>query len=183
MVGALIGVIAAGSILEAWGADSAAKAKARALKEAAERQARAYETAAAETLQAGEAEAFVTNLKGEEVKADARTAMAANRLDGGEDALFKTQFFTALDVDTIKMNARRAAWGLRESASEVRRQGDANARAVREEGKAQVARSLIGGASDIAGVAYKYGGAKAAASGYAGDAATGRDWYMEKARP
>lgn len=146
MVGLVIGAMAVGAAMDAYGKSQAGKAAKRAGRE----EQLAFERQAAETLQSAEEDVFIRRLKGASTMGAAKVAVGASGVDLEEDVLAPTAFFTEYDAQVVKGNARRAAWGLRERGRVAAAEGVAAARA----GNYGAAASIIGGATRIGVAAY-----------------------------
>ena len=84
--------------------------------------------------------------RGVEVVGAAEVAMSASGTDVDVDALAQTSFMAEWEASTVRANARREAWGLRERADLTRYEGEQQASAYRLNAYA----SIIGAAGDVA---------------------------------
>lgn len=145
-----IAVVAAGMAMNAALGSRAARKAAEAARLRGVLTKKAFDSSAAETLQAGEYDAFIARLKGQSDLGKIKAAQGASGLEGGEDALSQAALFTSMDVETIRMNARRAAWGLKEQGRLALVGAETEAARIRSQGRAATLGTLIGGAGDLA---------------------------------
>ncbi|WP_422096894.1 virion core protein, T7 gp14 family [Variovorax sp.] len=107
----------------AVGAYSQAKTQQAALQaqaQVAENNAQLAQWQGLDAQHRGEAAASRVQLRGAQVKGDQRAELAANGVDlsfgSAQAVLNDTDYFTALDVNTVVDNASREAWGYRQTA-------------------------------------------------------------------
>lgn len=116
------------------------------------------EQAAEDAQRRGEETAMAVRRKGGQTLGAQRAAQAASGLDldVGTAAELQTQtgFFSDTDQRTARMNAAREAWSARVQGANFRFQGDA----ASSNANLSATGTLIGGASQVAGRWYQYGG-------------------------
>jgi len=116
------------------------------------------EQAAQDAERRGNETAMMVRRKGSQVLGAQRAAQAASGLDLGvgtaAELQEQTSFFSDTDQRTARMNAAREAWSARAQGANFRFQGDAAA----SNANTGAMGTLIGGASQVAGRWYQYGG-------------------------
>jgi hypothetical protein len=119
------------------------------------------EQAAQDAERRGNETAMMVRRKGNQVLGAQRAAQAASGLDLGvgtaAELQEQTSFFSDTDQKTARMNAAREAWSARAQGANLRFQGDAAA----SNADMGAMGTLIGGASQVAGRWYQYGGTPA----------------------
>lgn len=118
------GMMVAGMGMQAAGAysnSSNAKGAYGAQSQVASNNAQIARWQAQDALARGDRAAIQVRTKGNQLKGAQRAAMAANGVDVGTgsalDILTDTDFTTALDANTVKDNAAKEAWALRNQAA------------------------------------------------------------------
>jgi len=118
------------------------------------------EQAAQDAERRGNETAMAVRRRGDQVLGAQRAAQAASGLDlnvgTAAELQDQTSFFSDTDQRTARMNAAREAWSARAQGANYRAQGDAAA----SNANLAATGTLIGGASQVAGRWYQYGGAK-----------------------
>lgn len=116
------------------------------------------EQAAQDAERRGNEAAMAVRRKGDQTLGAQRAAQAASGLDLGvgtaAELQEQTSFFSDTDQKTARMNAAREAWSARAQGANFRYQGDAAA----ANANLSATGTLIGGASQVAGRWYQYGG-------------------------
>lgn len=116
------------------------------------------EQAAQDAERRGSETAMAVRRRGDQTKGAQRAAQAASGLDLGvgtaAELQDQTAFFSDTDQKTARMNAAREAWSARAQGANFRYQGDAAA----SNANLSATGTLIGGASQVAGRWYQYGG-------------------------
>lgn len=112
-----------GAGFSAVGAYSQARSQQAALQaqaQVAENNAVLSQWQAEDAVTRGQSAAAVVGLRGSQMKGSQRAAMAANGVDlsfgSAQTVLNDTDYFTAMDVNTVVDNASREAWGYRQQA-------------------------------------------------------------------
>jgi hypothetical protein len=116
------------------------------------------EQAAQDAERRGGENASTARRRGDQVLGAQRAAQAASGLDlsvgTAAELQDQTSFFTDIDQKTARDNAAREAWSARAQGANYRASGDAAA----YQGNLGATGTLIGGASQVAGRWYQYGG-------------------------
>ena len=117
--------------------------------------ARMSEVSAKQELERGSFQEKQVRLQSENLKSSQRAAMAANGIMLGEgtaaDIIKSTDYMTEMDVDTVRANAARAAFGYRTQGMNYRAQaGAARAGADGVSPWLQTSASLLGSAGNVA---------------------------------
>ena len=137
------GAIVAGAVAKAYSDDQAAKAA----KAAGNRNAILAENAASDALQRGEADAARVRMQDGALAGKQRAALGSSGVDVNQGSAARVQedtaAITAIDVETVRNNAAREAWGLRTQGLNYR----ANAAAAGRAGQNAVTSDIIGGAA------------------------------------
>jgi hypothetical protein len=135
------GSILVGGIMKGQAEKDAAKASASAMK----RNARIAEMAASDALQRGEQEAGRVQMAGEAVEGQQRAGYGAMGVDVNSGSAARTQAdtaaLTAMDMETVRNNAQREAWGLEVQATNML----SDASAVSKAGANALLGGIIGG--------------------------------------
>lgn len=140
-VGIMAGAALVGGVMNGMAAKDAAEANA----DAARRNAELAQKAADAALQDGEQDAAKVVMQGEALEGAQRTGYAAGGVvvDQGSAAQMveSTEALTAIDVETIRNNAQREAWGLRTGAANMLE----DASAMEDAGQLALWSGIIGG--------------------------------------
>jgi hypothetical protein len=116
------------------------------------------EQAAQDAERRGGENAMAVRRRGDQTKGAQRAAQAASGLDLGvgtaAELQDQTSFFSDTDQKTARMNAAREAWSARAQGANYRFQGDT----ALSQANLSATGTLIGGASQVAGRWYQYGG-------------------------
>lgn len=149
-VGIGAGVLAAGgAVMQGVAAKKAADANAKAGR----RNAKLAEDAASDALQRGEEDAGRIQMQGDALESQQRVGFAGQGVDVTLGSAARTQedtaSLTAMDVETVRNNAQREAWGLERQADNMR----AEAAAASKGGNLALAAGIIGGAGSLIGAA------------------------------
>ncbi len=156
---AFMGAGAATQMVSAWSSARAQKDELEFNAQMAELNAQASERSAQQTLQAGNEEIAQTSLKYGALKSTQRAGLAASGVDlsvgSATEVQASTDLAKELDLNAIKVNAVRAAWGHRTQATNYRNQATMarGASSAISPGMAATT-SLLGSASQIAGKYY-----------------------------
>ena len=133
-------------------------------KRAAKHNARIARLAAEDAIRRGASGAGRARMAGSQVVAQQQAILGASGVDPGTGTAVRlaqtSRGASELDALTIKNNAARQAWGLRQQATEMVRQGEAAQTASRWSAAGQI----LGGGGQIAGFGYQqgwFGGANA----------------------
>ncbi len=114
--------------------------------------------AAEDAKRKGEQEAMAVQRKAAALKSSQRVGAAAHGLDLGYgtpgDLQDQTDFFAQEDVNTVRNNAARDAWGLRTQGQNYRTQ----ASATESNGQLAMFGTMLGGAGQVADKWYSYKG-------------------------
>ncbi len=115
------------NLAEGFSQYSAYSAVGKAAQNQAEANARLIDKQAAEEIRLGNKQAAEYKKKGKLTQASQKTAMAAQGIEVSSgsalDILLETAEITETDVQTIKNNAWRSAYGMKSQAIETRAQG------------------------------------------------------------
>jgi hypothetical protein len=126
------------------------KKAADASADAQRRNAKVAEDAASDALQRGEADAGRVQMQGSSLQGAQRAGYGTSGADvnTGSAALTQedTAMLTAMDVQTLRNNAQREAWGLERQADNMRRSADSTATG----GNLALAGDIIGGVGNAA---------------------------------
>lgn len=130
----------AGSVMAARGQ----RAEGRYARAAYEVNARQAELAAQDALDRGEVEAASIRRQGKQVMGAQRAALAAQGITGETPAALmgETALSAGFDADQARSNAWREAWGFRQQAQDLRRQGKMTQQGLRNQAKSTL---LTGG--------------------------------------
>jgi hypothetical protein len=138
---ALAGTALIGGVMKGVADQQAAEANADATR----RNAAVAERAADDAIRRGEFDAGRVQMEGVALEGKQRAAAGAGGVvvDQGSagDIVEGTAAITAIDVESVRNNAQREAWGLRQNASNMRASADSMDRA----GKNALLTSIIGG--------------------------------------
>ncbi|MDR1351516.1 MAG: hypothetical protein LBJ59_12220 [Zoogloeaceae bacterium] len=154
----------AGLLTSAAGSYYSAKSQKSSLNYQAQMSAlnaRLYELSAQSALSAGKVEAAQTGLQYGALKSRQRASMAARGIDLGVGSAAETQASTELlkdiDLNTIKANAMRQAFGIRSQGINAQNESlMASASASGISPGSSMASTLLGGAGQVAASWYQY---------------------------
>jgi hypothetical protein len=125
-------------------------------QEIADQNAKYQEDSAALALQRGSYEAGVSRMQTSQQIAEARAAGGGSGIEmtngSALDAISDARMLNELDVQTIKNNAAREAWGYKVGATATRAQGELD----RMSSRYGAASTLLGGAAQAASLAYGF---------------------------
>lgn len=145
-----VAAVAAVAVVQGVSQGVAANKAAKASASAARRNAEVAERAAEVALQKGEEDAATVTMQGEALEGQQRAGYAASGVvvDQGsaERTVESTETVTALDVEKIRRDAQREAWGLRRGAENMRR----DAAAMRSAGRNALIGGIISGTASAA---------------------------------
>lgn len=154
---------AALSARSAYNNSSSAKSAAAAQEQIAKNNAMIAGWQAEDALKRGDRQASVVRGKAQQLKGRQRATMAANGIDLGVGSalniLDDTDYFGEIDANTVKDNASREAWALRNQAQGFSYEaGTAKARGDAESPWTAAGTSLLTSAGRVADRWYKTGG-------------------------
>lgn len=171
-----VAVVAVAMAASAAASGVAAKKAADANARAGRRNAGLAEDAASDALQRGEQDAAKVQRDGDAVVAQERVGFAAQGVDiasgSAAQVMMDTAGITAEDVQTVRNNAQREAWGLKTQAANMR----ADARDTSRAGAYALGAGIIGGVAS--GVSAAAGGFKGAGAAPGAAATPATPWYM-----
>lgn len=144
-----IGLMAAGTAAQMYAQQQGGEASAATLRA----QAESERAQAADALQRGAGEAGRVRTAGSQLIGENKVALAASGVDvqsgSAVDALTGVRQANEMDVQTVRSNAARAAWGHTSQATLL----DAEAENVEEQAKLAMVGTFLGGAAQVG--AYK----------------------------
>lgn len=172
------GIMVAGLVMGAYGQQQQAEGQKNAAKYSAavsENNGKIADIQAQDAIRRGDEEANKIARQANMMKGVQRNQMAAAGLEltegTAQELQDQTDFFSLIDQDTARMNAKTEAWGIRQQGNQFRNDANmARSKAAGINPNLAAVGTLMSGSGAVADRWYSTGGAKKASTG-------GTNWY------